>query len=109
MGGGMARRGPDETMGCSDVEFDVVLRAARRAGESTVELHDDMMFFHSGQRRSMAGQQHMGTGAGVPAAGAAQGTLKHREQRAQQGCRLHLRAARGPRVDDQNGVRNLEL
>ena len=94
VGGGMARRGPDETMGRSDVEFDVVLRAARRAGESTVELHDDMMFYHSGQRRSMAGQQHTGTGA-VPAAGAAQGTSKQRRSAQRAGSKTCMCAASG--------------
>jgi len=55
VGGGMAWRGPVESTGRSDVEIDVALRAARRAGVRLVELHGDKIFLHMGWKRSMAG------------------------------------------------------
>lgn len=41
MGGGMAWRGNVESMGRFDVEFDVVLRAARRAGVRLIEVRKE--------------------------------------------------------------------
>ena len=44
--GAMAWRGPVETMGRSDAEFNVVLRAAYRVGVHMVELHNSMIYLH---------------------------------------------------------------
>jgi len=72
----MAWRGPVESMGRLDVEFDVVMRAARRAGVRLVELHGNTILLHFGKGRRVAGQHGMGNRAPVPVAGAAPGTSR---------------------------------
>ena len=63
-------------MGHFDAEFDVVLRAARRAGMRLIEMHEHTIFLHPVKERSKDGQQHMGMAAAVPAARAAQKTSR---------------------------------
>ena len=74
----MAQRGTVASMGRFDTKLDFVLRAARRADVHTLELHNGMIFPDLDNRRSRAGQQHMGMGAAASTAGAAERTSNHR-------------------------------
>ena len=96
----MAWRRPAETMGRIDVEFDEMLRTARRHGVRQIELHGDKILLSFGKRRSMDMQQHMSMGGAVPAANAAPGTSKRRRS-ARRAANDEMYAARVARRQQQ--------